>query len=105
MARYIGQIQGTHLTNSELMYHIRANANTAVARVIKIGIQLEKARKVMLNKNLEFEIGKTGMLEFDDVEITSIQLLKTEAELEESKKNNKLVIRVPVIIDYIYEDE
>lgn len=98
MALHIGQIQGIKLTNSELK---------PKGKVVKIGIQLEKTREVLLNKKLKFEIGKTEILEFDDVEITSIQLLKTQAELDEDKENGTTGIarRVPVIIDYVYDDE
>lgn len=105
MARHIGQIQGTFTTSHNLVDSIRANAGTSLERIVKIGIQLERGRKILINKKLTFEIGKTEILEFEDVEITHLQILKTEAETEEVNKNPSLTIIVPIVVDYVYEDE
>lgn len=103
MAKHIGQIQGNYSTGYDLMNSIITNAKRKVAKVVKIGIQLEKARKILINQTLEFEMGKTGILEFEDVNIQHLHLLKTDEEKEENDSDT--VILVPIIIDYVYEDE
>lgn len=107
MAKHIGQIQGNYSTGFDLVDGIRANAGSALKKVVKVGIQIEKGRKLRLNKDssLIVEIGKTGILEYEDVEIRNIQILRSEEEEALWEKNPNLVFIVPVIVDYVYEDE
>ena len=94
MAQYIGQFQNDKVNiNENLVNKISVLKN---AKVKKLGLQLAEGRGVKIN-NLEFRIGKTGMLEFDDLdmEINNLSLLNKEDE-------NILVI--PCIIDFILDD-
>lgn len=69
---YIGQINGPFTANVELMPFIQEEANKTVNYLLKLGIQTEVRNEVIINGKT-FEIGKTGILEFDKgVEITSI---------------------------------
>lgn len=107
MAKHIGQIQGNYSTGFDLVDGIRANAGSTLKKVVKVGIQIEKGRKLRLNKDssLIVEIGKTGILEYEDIEIRNIQILSNEEEEALYEKNPNLVFIVPVIVDYVYEDE
>lgn len=105
--KYIGQIQGTYSTGFDLVDGIRGNAGSSLKKVVKIGLQTEKGRKVRFNKDssLIFEIGKTGILEFEDVEIKNIQILRTPEEDLLYEKKPTLVFVVPAVLNYVYEDE
>ena len=72
MARYSGQISGKFNQNFELMNTIGGGAD----RLVKVGIQLARDYDVKINGNL-FEMGKTGILELEDVEITTIKTEQT----------------------------
>ena len=89
MAKYIGQVQGNYSSQDDLIQVIRKqlNSNTDL-KIIKIGVQMDEGEKISINHK-EFEIGKTEILEFEDVEITHLQVLK--------KQN--------VIIDYVCSNE
>lgn len=106
MAYHIGQLKGQYTTSHNLVDSIRASAfGYPVSKIVKIGIQGAPGRQVKINKTLTFELGKTGILEFEDVEITHLQILKTEKETEDVNKNPGLTIIVPLTVDYVYDDE
>ena len=70
---YIGQLRGPFSANVELMDLIAEDANKEVNYLIKIGIQTKVKNEVIIN-NINFEIGKTGILEFGGgIQITSIK--------------------------------
>ena len=98
MAYGTGQVAGIFSPYHELMTNVRAQSNQKALYLAKIGIQMEKANRVFLNDE-EFEIGKTGKLEFDNIEITSI---KPANRLE--GKYEDLVTPVSIILDYVYVD-
>ena len=88
MARYSGQVSGRFSQNYDLM-----NSIGDVDRLVKIGIQLAPDYAIRINGTL-IEMGSTGILELDDVAVTSLQL----------KHNTKgMTGTIPVIVDYIYE--
>ena len=91
MARYSGQISGKFSQNYELMNTIGATAD----RLVKVGIQLAPDYAIKINGDL-FEMGKTGILELENVEITSLQL---------KHKGQGITGAIPVIIDYVYEKD
>lgn len=106
MAYHIGQLKDQYTTSHNLIDSIRAaHSDYPFFRIVKIGIQGAPGRQIRINRNLTFEIGKTGILEFEDVSITHLQILKTDKETEEVNKNPSLTIIVPLIVDYVYEDE
>ena len=77
MGNYIGQISGRMIIDEEIMNIISNNArkNKKVSHLIKIGIQADPGQEVIINKK-PFKIGKTGILQFNDVNITSIVFKK-----------------------------
>ena len=79
-------IGGNSQTAQEIFTLIQQDTSITTAYVEKIGIQTYPGTLIRLNGQT-IEIGKTGMYETDEVEITSIQFP------ENSPKN--------VIIDYI----
>ena len=99
MSKYIGQIQGAYSTGYDLINAIMSNAGNHVERVTKVGIQLEYGREIMINREIKVEMGKSGQIEFEDVDIQHLQILK---RAEESPTD---YISVPIIVDYVYEDE
>ena len=102
MAKRFGQIQGAYTLGYDLINAIKSNANPSlVSKITDIGIQLEEGRKIRINQKLDFEIGKTEILQFEDVDIQHLQILRKEEELD---KDENEVILVPIILDYIYED-
>ena len=92
MAKYIGQVAGIFSRSEDIMNTVIKNSHRKAKSIIKIGIQLERGKTIALNER-EFQIGKTGRLEFDNVNITSIKIGKNISEF------------TPIIIDYIYIDE
>ena len=99
MSKYIGQIQGVYSTGYDLINAIMSNAGNHVERVTKVGIQLEYGREIMINREIKVEMGKSGQIEYEDVDIQHLQILK---RAEESPTD---YISVPIIVDYVYEDE
>jgi hypothetical protein len=83
-----GQITGPFVANAELMNLINLDANKDVKYISKIGIQTKKDNYIRLN-GVVFQIGENGILEFENVEITSIRF----SQLEDYN----------TIIDYYYE--
>lgn len=92
MARYIGQIQGEYNPNFDLMVEMH---NKRIEKVVKVGVQLANDYLLKINGKF-FEMGKTGILEYEDVEIT---------ELSIRHKDNQNLAKIPVIIDYVCEVE
>lgn len=92
MARYIGQIQGEYNPNFDLMVEMHGKR---IEKVVKIGVQLANDYLLKINGKF-FEMGKTGILEYEDVEIT---------ELSIRHKDNQNLAKIPVIIDYVCEVE
>ncbi len=92
MARYIGQIQGEYNPNFDLMVEMH---DKRIEKVVKVGVQLANDYLLKINGKF-FEMGKTGILEYEDVEIT---------ELSIRHKDNQNLAKIPVIIDYVCEVE
>lgn len=86
--RYIGQLKGPFLSKEELFDKIKQDAAIEVKYVKQIGIQAEVSTMFYINKEL-YEIGKTGIYEIGNTEITSIYF---ENDVNEN-----------TIIDYIIE--
>lgn len=84
-----GQLIGPFVANTELLYLVKADAKvSAISHLSKVGICCEEGNFVKIN-GVDFEIGKRGVLEFEDVKITS---LKFSQDVNER-----------AVIDYYYE--
>lgn len=83
---YFGQIKGPFESNQELFQMIKKDANRTVNYVGRLGIQATENDRVFLN-NVEFIVGKTGILEARSLEIKSIKFAHDVGE--------------KVIIDYL----
>ena len=70
-----GQLKGAFKANTELFTEIKNDASIDVKYVKHIGIQAPASTVVALNKK-EYEIGKTGVYEIGNSEITSIYFLE-----------------------------
>lgn len=103
MAKCIGQIQGNFNKKMNIFNEI---SSLGKGYISKIGIQAEANTRISLtnieefkegefisivNSSSEFEIGKTEILELDDVKIIGIKILSDKS--------------IPIIMDYIYEIE
>ena len=69
--RYMGQLKGPFKANQELFELIKADAAIDIKYVKHLGIQTDVSAIVIIN-NKEYEIGKTGIYEIGNTEITSI---------------------------------
>ena len=97
MAKNIGQYAGEVYPNDEevITTFIKEASNSPYFKSIsKIGIQLAPSKRIFIN-DIEFEIGKTGKLEFDNLNIKAVIKISHE-------KNNNSQNKIPVIIDYVY---
>jgi hypothetical protein len=102
MAQYIGQVTGEFTVGEnivETLIQQNARRGKEVAQIVKIGIQADCEQSVYLN-NTKFQIGKTGILQFSDVNITSI-VFDTHPYKILINDNGYFT---NAIIDYIYED-
>lgn len=68
---YTGQLIGPFNANEELYDKIVAAAAQPISYVSHIGIQTDIRNYIYIN-NKEYEIGKTGIYEIGNTEITSI---------------------------------
>ena len=71
------QLKGPFKANQDLVQLIETES--AMSYIKKLGIQSIPSHKCNIN-NKVFEIGKTDLLEFDDVMITSLFFLQEEPE-------------------------
>lgn len=69
--RYTGQLVGPFIAYEELYDKISAAAAQPIAYVSHIGVQTDVKNYIYIN-NKEYEIGKTGIYEIGNTEITSI---------------------------------
>lgn len=72
------QIKGPFAAGEELVDRIKDNASN-FDYIKKIGIQTKVANRCKIN-NIIFEIGKTGILEFNNVEINSLLFMQNEPD-------------------------
>lgn len=68
---YMGQLKGPFKANQELFELIKADAAIDIQYVKHLGIQTDVSAIVIIN-NKEYEIGKTGIYEIGNTDITSI---------------------------------
>lgn len=71
---YMGQLKGPFKANEELYTRIKESCIEEMDSIRHLGIQTITGDKVVIEINdKEIEIGKTGMYEVRDTEITSIK--------------------------------
>ena len=74
MNGYMGQLKGPFQADEELFTKIQNTSSEKIAAVQHLGIQTVTENLVMIEINgKEIEIGKTGMYEVRNTEITSIK--------------------------------
>ena len=74
MNSYMGQLKGPFQADEELFTKIQNTSSEKIAAVQHLGIQTVTGDLVMIEINgKEIEIGKTGMYEVRNTEITSIK--------------------------------
>lgn len=74
MNGYMGQLKGPFQANEELFTRIQNTSSEKIAAVQHLGVQTVTGDLIMIEINgKEIEIGKTGMYEVRDTEITSIK--------------------------------
>ena len=74
MNSYMGQLKGPFQADEELFTKIQNASSEKIAAVQHLGIQTVTGDLVMIEINgKEIEIGKTGMYEVRNTEITSIK--------------------------------
>ena len=74
MNGYMGQLKGPFQADEELFTKIQNTSSEKIAAVQHLGIQIVTGDLVMIEINgKEIEIGKTGMYEVRNTEITSIK--------------------------------
>ena len=80
MNGYMGQLKGPFQADEELFTKIQNTSSEKIAAVQHLGIQTVTEDLVMIEINgKEIEIGKTGMYEVRNTEITSIKF-KTDVD-------------------------
>ena len=89
---FFGQINGPFSVNEEVFDLIKEQCSQPVNYLTKVGFHLVKTYPLdllgiyeptisILINGIEFLLGKTGLLELEDVQITSIQFLNEVDEL------------------------
>ena len=72
------QVKGPFAAGEEITDRIKA-VTSEFRYIKKLGIQTKVANKCRINNEV-FEIGKTGMLDFSDVEVTSVVFEQDEPD-------------------------
>ena len=88
--RYTGQLIGPFTANEELYDKIVAAAAYPIDYVSHIGIQTDVKNYIYINGK-EYEIGKTGIYEIGNTEITSLKF--------------KEDVDINTIVDYTIEED
>lgn len=68
---YMGQLVGPFSANEELYDKVIEDAGTAILHIKHLGIQAEVSTIIFINGE-EREIGKTGIYEIGNTEVTSL---------------------------------
>lgn len=71
------QIRGPFTAGQDLISYIKTQYGSNFNYIKKIGIQTKVKNEVTIN-NVDFEIGKTGILEFENVQINSLSFKQDE---------------------------
>ena len=105
MARKIGQVQGEYLQTRNLFATIRADYPD-LKRIIKLGYQLERDYGIIINNKQRYYMGKTATLEYEDIILEDISNLRI-FHIKDWENNTNVFkeVKVPIIIDFVYEDE
>lgn len=90
MAKHIKQVAGIFTPYTELMNFLGSKAKY----ITKIGIQLPSGSYAIID-GVEFEIGKTGILEFEDTKISSVKFRSHNPNTRQ---------QMYVIMDCVYDD-
>lgn len=91
---FFGMIEGPFTANEEIFTKIQEHCEYPIKYINKIGITytgINPSEIFIILNNIQFQIGKTKMLELQDVEITSIKF--------KNNTNDK------IYIDYQYTKE
>lgn len=94
---FFGSLQGPFAANQELFLKIQQSCSKPLNYINKIGIcysnnydlDIEHNQIYVFINNQKFQLGKTGILEYDDVKITSIYF---EQDMQEN-----------IFINYCYQ--
>lgn len=89
---FFGSIQGPFAANDELFIKIQENCKDVIEYISKIGIHYignfdldlygNFQKKIFIRINgIDFQLGKTRMLELEDVQVTSIYFLEDVDDL------------------------
>lgn len=71
------QITGPFTAFDDIVNYIKKNDDSEILYIKKCGIQSQVSNRIKIN-DCTFEIGKTGILEFSDVEIKTMYFLQDE---------------------------
>jgi hypothetical protein len=77
MNNKFAQVQGPFSAGQEIVSLIMKDVSDDFTSIVKIGVQSKVGHQFKMN-DCTFEIGKTGILEFNDVDITSLSFLQDE---------------------------
>lgn len=106
MSLYYKQIQGKAdpgsniLSSNKIIKKISIQAEPGKQLGIAFLVKKENEDKFDLTEERLFVIGKTGMLEFNDINVRIGLLNLSHNEYSEKEKE----FDIPYIIDYVYED-
>ncbi len=89
---FFGNLQGPFTANEQLLIKIQADCKNTIKYISKLGIHYVgnsdldidgiKENQIFVRINgIEFQLGKTRMLELEDTQITSIQFVQDMNEL------------------------
>lgn len=73
------QLQGPFNKNEDIITIMKLKFENSFRHLKRIGIQTKPENKININGQI-FEIGQTGILEFNEVEIISLYFMQDEPE-------------------------
>jgi hypothetical protein len=72
------QVCGPFSKDQDIIQYMKDSLNKAFTSLVRIGVQSEVGNIININGQ-DFEIGKTGILEFNEVNIISLKFLQDES--------------------------
>lgn len=93
MIKKTGHISGEYYNNDNLLLSFLKDNNLSFVNIVKVGIQANFNDIISFNNSQEFKIGKTGKLEFDNINIDNVKEIIFMTEKEQKST---------VIIDFLY---
>lgn len=105
MSQRMGQIQGRYAKTRNL-FNVIKSEHPKLKQIVKLGVQLKPGFGFKIDNN-KYDVGKTGILQLDNMELSSCNFTLYHNNRKDDDGNDleEEIKVIPAIVDFVYEDE